>query len=1530
MILLLVFAVIVFSSNMPKESSIVDLTGESILDMVEDAAMEENSFTSITAQAFLDIFGNMIYEEDSSEGGIYADRVSCSDSDGGLGYDVVGYVSGRNRWGRRYNRSDSCLSGDYEGYVRERYCDGNEARARRYQCPYGCEDGACKLEPKPECTESDKGKDYYLKGITSICYRNEPDSTCKAATDMCKNNDELVEYYCNEGNNDINMQEYVCPNGCKDGACIKSKKPYCSVIGTRSEGWYQYDGLVKYDNCNGCYAVCKAVGTRSEGWYSSCTDELIKWERCGEEQTCTDSDRGKNYYKKGTVTKGGRTETDECAYCTGLLPSPVTCGAVKEFYCQENNIKNTTYVCPNKCENSACIKCAEQGEMCGGIAGIECCSGLTCQLEGSYPDASGTCISPIKCTDSDGGKNYYKKGVTYGRHQVGQGPEIKNWTDYCTEKADALIEFSCRSLTYPNSDPLDVWSDYYNCPNGCRDGVCINCASHDISIIEASNFNGKISVSYKSLNVAGQVNAELKIIELTTPTSSTGGGGGAGGIHCPIMSSECETEEEIPEAGSQASSGSDAVSCIVYTNCSWPVYEENKEFYIRLIDKKCPHVYDELKIEQEPTSTCTDTDNGLKYHVKGTTIGTSSTDVEYGTVEKTDFCAYNNKVHEYYCENNVVVDTEHTCQYSCEDGACVECSKIEKSSNHLEFNENINSIQSSLTSSDLYVLLPGSISNEHGTFSYAQTIFLPKEASLVFEADNDHEEPGPDRAWPYVKIEGNSLVADNTYRYDISFSPALKSDHSTDLGGYLEDILNKNINIVRDSYTITQADHPSQKRIIITFTSGSKRIKCDDPDTSSSTIHGTVYVGSTDMSGLKCDITTPKDEGVFSGADVEIKAIEFMYSGGHGHDIYIAAGESAAERAELVDDQVGNFLNRAFDFRFGGLEVEGSENIELIPSGSYNYKLSFTNKAGITYNQEVFAYDGTAVKFGRYTGATMRDIVTSENTAIADENYFVVSRSEYSRIMQFKDIDPGTSTRDNAGIIKIKDTGTGELIEVIYSYITGRRMGYLRLDGNEFKIFVTQDSNAGKIMVDFDGSGTIGDLTDWCPQLFTNFGAEIKLCGLKSNTGEGGFLGSPATYGENTLAIITESLEGGSHKEIMFIGVKTNADNKIDLDDSAQVHSLSVTGPTYGTTTMLQKEDGSYVYQWYSRYGVFLEVDRIGSGATQNKFKASYPYNQVFGAFFATTATTYVCEIKKSCTDSDGGKDYYTKGFVSVFVGHPSDGYHYDACYGDRLAEYFCNEDGTLGSTGYDCPNGCSDGACINETVTCTDSDGGKNYYVKGTLTSPDKSTPRTDYCTDEPWGSHRANLIEYYCTSETTSASYGFECPNGCEDGACKPEPSMTLADYPSPFVINGQLNSLLVIGRSSVAEDVLASVDIINALPLDARGSGAAVLDSEVADIDAQNIISVGGPCSNTVSAYIMGNPANCLDGFEPGKARIRLHEHANGKFLLLVAGYSGMDTRKAGRVLGEYEQYNLEDCGTEAIVSGTSLTDISVSCP
>jgi len=118
----------------------------------------------------------------------------------------------------------------------------------------------------------------------------------------------------------------------------------------------------------------------------------------------------------------------------------------------------------------------------------------------------------------------------------------------------------------------------------------------------------------------------------------------------------------------------------------------------------------------------------------------------------------------------------------------------------------------------------------------------------------------------------------------------------------------------------------------------------------------------------------------------------------------------------------------------------------------------------------------------------------------------------------------------------------------------------------------------------------------------------------------------------------------------------------------------------------------------------------------------------------------------------------------------------------------------------YNCPNGCEDGACtqsenmsrppfnnqtnetypFNETneilslnqtnatfpvnltneTQCYDSDGGKNYYLKGKVIWLNYTD--TDFCTDSD------TLVEFYCGDGGRRDSESYQCPNGCDNGVC------------------------------------------------------------------------------------------------------------------------------------------------------------------
>jgi len=128
----------------------------------------------------------------------------------------------------------------------------------------------------------------------------------------------------------------------------------------------------------------------------------------------------------------------------------------------------------------------------------------------------------------------------------------------------------------------------------------------------------------------------------------------------------------------------------------------------------------------------------------------------------------------------------------------------------------------------------------------------------------------------------------------------------------------------------------------------------------------------------------------------------------------------------------------------------------------------------------------------------------------------------------------------------------------------------------------------------------------------------------------------------------------------------------------------------------------------------------------------------------------------QSCTDSDGGRNIYVKGAVTYF------GRTYtDESVKDAVKEYYC-ENNVVRSSIIDCPSAYMslDGACRLVSRTCTDSDGGKNIYVKGTVTYFGKTY------TDE---SINSAVKEYYCENNVVRSSI-INCPSAytSRDGAC------------------------------------------------------------------------------------------------------------------------------------------------------------------
>ncbi len=81
-----------------------------------------------------------------------------------------------------------------------------------------------------------------------------------------------------------------------------------------------------------------------------------------------------------------------------------------------------------------------------------------------------------------------------------------------------------------------------------------------------------------------------------------------------------------------------------------------------------------------------------------------------------------------------------------------------------------------------------------------------------------------------------------------------------------------------------------------------------------------------------------------------------------------------------------------------------------------------------------------------------------------------------------------------------------------------------------------------------------------------------------------------------------------------------------------------------------------------------------------NNIQQKYQYSDCSSTWIRYWHCAYGCENSKckDCYDSDGGKDYYTKGYID----YGSEGKGYDRCYEyegyeNYLAEYYCDSSGS-------------------------------------------------------------------------------------------------------------------------------------------------------------------------------------------------------------------------------------------------------------
>ena len=380
----------------------------------------------------------------------------CSDSDNGRNYNTKGLVIARAGDEQVW---DSCKT-DY--ILLEGTCDEQGGAAYEYQCPNGCSNGAC-IGDSTSCSDTDTGLDYSAKGVLSV--------GGNTYTDTCTDSNFVKEYFCD--NPPSYYDNYYCPNGCSNGACITQIISQCKD----SDGGKNPNILGKAETqARGQGDWCdygKGENKIYEAYCINQTDFAIELMNCPTDQPycnkgkctaskpqCSEDDGGKNPLVLGTTFPSRIADhTGATDYCqitsTGQPPENGECSgsdcSLREFFCVDGSPDEfyNDIPCSSGCKNGVCSK-IEPTEETGPIDIVE-------ETEETGPIDLPENIPEEDTSSVCSGCALDKKCYPYGFRKDG---------NFCSDKDSNFINQNKPEVSCENSFECDS--------NLCIDNKCVS------------------------------------------------------------------------------------------------------------------------------------------------------------------------------------------------------------------------------------------------------------------------------------------------------------------------------------------------------------------------------------------------------------------------------------------------------------------------------------------------------------------------------------------------------------------------------------------------------------------------------------------------------------------------------------------------------------------------------------------------------------------------------------------------------------------------------------------------------------------------------------------------------------------------------------------------------------------------------------------------------------------------------------------------------------------------------------------------
>ena len=168
---------------------------------------------------------------------------------------------------------------------------------------------------------------------------------------------------------------------------------------------------------------------------------------------CTDSDKGRDYHRFGTVTINGIKKNDTCISEDGTFTT------IEENFCDGDIASSERFQCEYGCETDG------NGNYIG-----------RCNGDGAV----------LRCSDSDG-NDAYQKGKASAWKVTADGEEERySKTDYCNAQGNGAVEWTC----IQNKFSFDDKSCRTTCENGACTGYCNDTDGNNALVKGDVDYNG--------------------------------------------------------------------------------------------------------------------------------------------------------------------------------------------------------------------------------------------------------------------------------------------------------------------------------------------------------------------------------------------------------------------------------------------------------------------------------------------------------------------------------------------------------------------------------------------------------------------------------------------------------------------------------------------------------------------------------------------------------------------------------------------------------------------------------------------------------------------------------------------------------------------------------------------------------------------------------------------------------------------------------------------------------------------------------